>query len=725
MQRQKSAAAAAALLLSSVVPGLTQAKDVTLAWDPVDDPRVHHYEGFWGTASRVYPHSQATSETSLRVTDLEPGTYYFAVRACAENNVLCSDFSNEVSTTIPKPLVARFIADKNSGETPLTVTLTDMSEGIVDRRDWDVGDGNSYPDGGAVVVHTYVDPGTYDVRLMVTGPGGSDEFVLTNAVVAEEPVPEPDPTPASIYQHGTAQVDHAGLWVDMDLSVYTSPVVVATITSENDRDPVTVRVTDIASDGFRLMLKEWPYQDGVHAPEAVAYLVVDEGVHTLPGGGALEAGIVNGPVGAFIDVPLQGPFSGPVVLGTVMDTADKSAVAVRFDGTGPDGFGLRLDEQESSPNNSGSRQVGFIAIETGSGKLGDYDYWAGVTPNNVTNVPSTVPFGIVSPFERSTMRLLGGIQTYTGDDPSVLGISAVDGSGATIYIREEQSFDTETRHYSEGAGLFAIGKMASGTGSVAYEVGEVPVNSEGTTVQLNRAFNDPVVIATVAGGNEEDPHIVCVDNVTPESFFVRLKEWSYLDGVHGNEAVQYFVVERGLHELPGGAWIEADGLSVTDQFTSAAFQGPYPASLVVNTTVSSCEGDPVEARVNNVTPTGFDGRVDREEADMGIPVPSTPVNYVAVSPGIHTLDDSMVLEAGQTGDAVTNVPFRLEFNSSCTGREFLLPDMYTLNGDDPSNVRYTGLTASGADIWIDEEQSEDPETRHYTEGVGYMAICPQ
>lgn len=82
------------------------ARTYTLAWDPVPDSRVDHYELSWGKSSGQYTSSKNTTDVSTTVDTLVPGyTWYLAVRACTKDSTTCSKFSNEVEirTEIPVP----------------------------------------------------------------------------------------------------------------------------------------------------------------------------------------------------------------------------------------------------------------------------------------------------------------------------------------------------------------------------------------------------------------------------------------------------------------------------------------------------------------------------------------------------------------------------------------------------------------------------------------------
>jgi autotransporter-associated beta strand protein len=72
-----------------------------------------------------------------------------------------------------RPVVRLFI-DTMYATDSLTVHFTDSSKGVITKRKLDFGDGSVDTSMATVVAHTYRDTGSYPVRLMVTGPGGSD-----------------------------------------------------------------------------------------------------------------------------------------------------------------------------------------------------------------------------------------------------------------------------------------------------------------------------------------------------------------------------------------------------------------------------------------------------------------------------------------------------------------------------------------------------------------------
>ena len=92
------------LLLAGLTPTVRAQTSLTLAWDPDPSSGVAGYRLYEGGASRTYTNVIATgSATTATVSNLISGaTYFFAVTAIGTNGVE-SDFSSEISYTVPLP----------------------------------------------------------------------------------------------------------------------------------------------------------------------------------------------------------------------------------------------------------------------------------------------------------------------------------------------------------------------------------------------------------------------------------------------------------------------------------------------------------------------------------------------------------------------------------------------------------------------------------------------
>jgi len=71
---------------------------------------------------------------------------------------------------IPRP-IAGFTQDITSGNAPLVVKFTNLSQGQIDTNSWNFGDGGNSNQRNPS--HTFNTPGLYTVRLTVNGPGGT------------------------------------------------------------------------------------------------------------------------------------------------------------------------------------------------------------------------------------------------------------------------------------------------------------------------------------------------------------------------------------------------------------------------------------------------------------------------------------------------------------------------------------------------------------------------
>ncbi len=90
----------------------------------------------------------------------------------------------------PAP-IADFSVDLRRGAAPLDIVAEDASIGIIERRDWDFGDGMIAE--AKVISHRYAKPGRYTISLTVRGPGGTDVETKKNFIEvldARSPVAE-------------------------------------------------------------------------------------------------------------------------------------------------------------------------------------------------------------------------------------------------------------------------------------------------------------------------------------------------------------------------------------------------------------------------------------------------------------------------------------------------------------------------------------------------------
>ena len=87
---------------------------------------------------------------------------------------------------IPEP-VASFTVSSYGGEAPFDITFTSTSTGEINSWLWNVDDDADYESSYYSFTHTYENSGTYDISLIVTGPGGQSTYTQNDAITITEP----------------------------------------------------------------------------------------------------------------------------------------------------------------------------------------------------------------------------------------------------------------------------------------------------------------------------------------------------------------------------------------------------------------------------------------------------------------------------------------------------------------------------------------------------------
>ncbi len=142
----------------------TVAAEVTLAWDPSPDANVVRYYVYYGAGSADYTNRvNAGNATSVTISNLlVAGGYYFAATA-VDDSGLESDFSNEISYTVPVPQQMAVIElaglEHFYDGTPKAATVTVTPANLDYTVTYD----------GALTLP--VSPGTYTVVAAVTSTG--------------------------------------------------------------------------------------------------------------------------------------------------------------------------------------------------------------------------------------------------------------------------------------------------------------------------------------------------------------------------------------------------------------------------------------------------------------------------------------------------------------------------------------------------------------------------
>jgi hypothetical protein len=212
-----------------------------------------------------------------------------------------------------------------------------------------------------------------------------------------------------------------------------------------------------------------------------------------------------------------------------------------------------------------------------------------------------------------------------------------------------------------------------------------------------------------------------VYGIDRDGFWIRVQEWDYLDGNHAYETVSYVAMERGRHQLPDGAWVEAGRLDKgTIAFAVTTFSEPFGEVPVVFSTVTSVnEADAVVARMRQISVTGFQVRMQEQEVNKQKHLPES-IDYIAWEPSFGVVN-GLRYEVGRMGAGVSSKVTTLVYQAAFAQPPMFLADMQTTNGGDPANLRWLNRNDVAVEVWVSEEQSKDAETVHAAESVGYFA----
>lgn len=399
--------------------------------------------------------SSATGMVSSHIFST-PGTFSTTLTVTSSDG-LTDSTSTPVIVTIPPPVEnlppqAVFSATPTSGSTPLSVTFnassSSDSDGSINNYTWQFGDGSS--GSGVTTTHTYTDVATFTATLLITDDDGAQSSASTAITVEPEQI-----TPDFNIELGELSIDHNWVRVDFTTS-FQNPIVVAGPPSSTDPEPCIVRLQNINTNGFEIRLQEWDYQDGIHQPETVSFLVMEAGHYTLEDGRKVEAGSFLGTV-KFATTSFQNPFpTAPVLLTSVTTFNEANAVGGRLQNITPSGFDYYFREQESSKNAHVNETIHYIAWEPGKGTLGSMLYESRATSDTVTHNWQNTLFETTF---NDLPLLLADMQTHDGKDTSSTRVNQIQTTSAQIKVAEEQSKDDEVAHTTEVVGYIAFGSV--------------------------------------------------------------------------------------------------------------------------------------------------------------------------------------------------------------------------------------------------------------------------
>ena len=291
---------------------------------------------------------------------------------------------------------------------------------------------------------------------------------------------------------------------------FTNPVIIASVVTDNESDPVVVRISNIDTTAktFDIQLAEPTLidrtndnvdnptaNDGVHAAETVTFIIMEAGTHVLQDGTRIEVGTVTTDNttgnGGYVTQNFSTEFQGtPAVLTQVQTTNSlhtntnnptagrvSEFLKTRQRNSTADSFQVSLENQENFNAHPTAETIGYIAIETGGGVWDSstgFLFEAGRTAQNVAHNYVTRSFSTAF---TGAPNLVTSDSTANGGDDGEVRQRNVTSTGFEAKLQEDTAANYEIGHAAEivdylaiqGSGfLYAIDPVGS-TGNITFD----------------------------------------------------------------------------------------------------------------------------------------------------------------------------------------------------------------------------------------------------------------
>lgn len=288
----------------------------------------------------------------------------------------------------------------------------------------------------------------YDMQLVIEYEGGA----------SSEPI-------GSVQQ--VVRLTHAPKSVTFEQgSQFDNPVVFASVTTLNGRQPVTVELSEVTSGGATLYLEEPEYLDNIHKGEDITLIALEEGIWNLSDGSLLQVGTTifeRGATDNFQFVEFGVAFDEvPALLLQVQTNNGRQWEIARAKDITTTGFQFAIQEEEGQADGIHTEEViGWAAIDA-SATNGLVD-WDGLTmqtfqtQETVTDTRSSFDFAA----ELGADPLVAGMLTsYNESDTALLRFAGISDDGtsttAQFFAQEEESADKEIAHIGESMNGWAF-----------------------------------------------------------------------------------------------------------------------------------------------------------------------------------------------------------------------------------------------------------------------------
>jgi hypothetical protein len=247
-------------------------------------------------------------------------------------------------------------------------------------------------------------------------------------------------------------------------------------------------------------------------------------------------------------------------------------------------------------------------------------------------------------------------------------------------------------------------------------IGTTTINHQWTTVSPDffhneHVLSDFIVLLGVPTYSGTAPGVVRIKNLNDNSFKLKFQEFSYDDGFHASEQVDYMVVKRGRSVLKNGASMEAgtfklDGTGLWKQYTFSEKFHQKPRIVANMQTTNGVQAALV--RIRHISTTGFQAAIFEEQQSMGSGHQRETVAFMAMGNGKKSKSFFDINGEDIRFDTAT----RMIGNS---GKSLLNPEQSRVFGLPSSELHQEFII-------LQEETSADPELVHLPERIDVFKV---
>ncbi|MEM9047894.1 MAG: G8 domain-containing protein [Pseudomonadota bacterium] len=303
---------------------------------------------------------------------------------------------------------------------------------------------------------------------------------------------------------------------------------------------------------------------------------------------------------------------------------------------------------------------------------------------------------------KGSVEIAGNKVVYTAD----AGARGADSFTYTI----------EDKGGRQSSATVAVQIDASAAASGRLELGRAEFEQSTTdawqSVRFNKTIEDAVVILGPVSFNGAQAAVAELRNVSDTGFEMRIAEWAAGSGYHQLEAIGWMAASAGTHKLADGTVVQAGTSSARNDVAASVSFGPGfdNAPIVFAQIATDRDGRTATTRIDAVDEDGFEVQMQEAEAANGRR-PGEEIDWIAIDEESLFFDNAGTFSLDENWAKLRSGPSKPD--------DVLLADMQSFNGADTAALRYQERP-NGFAMAVQEDRTEDNETGHMFETVGYL-----